>query len=147
MKVFADKLVECVQKHSEEISRQFCKALRINSMTPSYNSMPQDECFLHAMDFYKNLDRIYFDEKPYNKLGEFFDQYAEERYKGGIPLNEAVYAIGMMRRHIWLYADSQALFITPVDYHRAIATINKTILIFDHGLYYMIKKYTELSKQ
>jgi len=146
MKEFADKLVECVQKHSEEISKRFCKALKTNPRTPSYHPISPDACFLHAIDFYKNLRRIYFSES-YEEACDFFDQYAEERHKDGIPLSEAAYAICMMRRHIWLYADSQALFITPVDYHRAIATINKTILIFDHGLYYMIKKYTELSKK
>ncbi|MCD6153975.1 MAG: hypothetical protein J7J07_08720 [Syntrophobacterales bacterium] len=147
MKEFADKLVECVEKHPEEISKRFCKAVRTNPRTPSYHSMSPDACFLHAMDFYKNLERIYFSEPLREACDSFFDQYAGERHKEGIPLSEAAYAICMMRRHIWLYADSQALFITPIDYHRAIATINKTILIFDHGLHCMIQKYVELSKK
>lgn len=147
MKVFADKLMEIVERHAEEISKEWCKAVRTNPRTPSYHSMSPDECFPHALNFYRNLRRIYFNEKPYKEECEFFDQYAEGRYKDGIPLHEAAYAIVMMRRHMWLYADFQALFLTPIDHHRAIATINKTILIFDHGLYCIIRKYAELSKE
>ena len=32
-----------------------------------------------------------------------------------IPLEEAIYALIMMRRHLWLYADFQALFLTALD--------------------------------
>jgi hypothetical protein len=71
MKVFAGKLIESVERHAEEISREWCKAVRTNPRTPSYHSFAADDCFPHAMNFYRNLRRIYFSEKPYKEECEF----------------------------------------------------------------------------
>ena len=96
------------------------------------------------MEFYKNLRKIYYSEKPYTEVTEFFGRYAELSFQGGIPLHEAIYALIMMRRQIWLYADIQAIFVTPMEHHQAVANITKTIRIFDHGMYAVIKRYDEL---
>ena len=53
----------------------------------------------------------------------------------------------MMRRQIWLYADIQAIFVTPMEHHQAVASITKTIRIFDHGIYAVIKRYEELKAE
>ena len=146
MKAFADKLIGVTERHAGEISEQWGKAVRTNPRTPSYHSMTQDQCVLHAMDFYKNLGRVYFSEKPYTEVTEYFTKYAEERYKEGIPLHEAIYALIMMRRHIWLYADFQAVILTGLDQQQSVESINKTIRVFDHGIYLVIRKYEEMSK-
>lgn len=146
MRVFEDKLINVTEQHAEEISNQWSKAVRSNPRTPSYHSMPQDQCVLHALDFYKNLGRIYFSEKPYTEVSDYFTKYAEERHKEGIPLHEAIYAIIMMRRHMWIYADFQAVVLTGLDQQKAVGSINKTIRIFDHGIYIVIKRYEDLGK-
>ncbi|MBN2179053.1 MAG: hypothetical protein JW743_06455 [Deltaproteobacteria bacterium] len=144
MKVFADKLINILESHREEISQQWCKAVRSNPRTPSYHPMEKEKCVVHAINFYKNLKKIYFSEKPYAELRDYFIKYASESYKEGIPLHESVYALIMMRRHMWLYADFQAPFLTSIEHHQAVETINKTIRIFDHGIYLVIQKYLEL---
>ena len=98
------------------------------------------------MDFYKNFRDVYFDEKPYKKLEKYFANYAEESFRKGVPMEEAIYALIMMRRHLWLYADFQALFVTAMDQHRAVETINRTIRVFDQGVFIIIKRYRELEK-
>jgi hypothetical protein len=46
-----------------------------------------------------------------------------------------------------LYADSQALFITPMDHLQAIEALNKTIRIFDLGTFFIAQKYDALKKR
>lgn len=145
--IFEDKLINVIKQHAGEISNQWCKAVRSNPRTPSYHSIEAEQCVQHSMDFYKNLGRIYFSEKPYTEIAEYFTKYAEERYKEGIPLHEAVYALIMMRRHMWIYADFQAVILTGLDQQKSVESINKTIRIFDHGIYIIIKRYEEMRKQ
>jgi len=139
-----DKLIELTERHAAELSEMWCNAIRINPRTPSYHSQGQESCVPYAMEFYKNLRKIYYSEKPYTEVTEFFGRYAELSFQGGIPLHEAIYALIMMRRQIWLYADIQAIFVTPMEHHQAVANITKTIRIFDHGMYAVIKRYDEL---
>jgi hypothetical protein len=51
-----------------------------------------------------------------------------------------------MRRHIWLCADFNVLFVTTLDMHQAVESINRTILMFDHVIYSVSQRYGELDK-
>ena len=112
MYAFADKLLEVSERHADKIAEQWCKAVKTNPHTPWFQSAKHADCNSFAVDFYKNFRNVYFDEKPYKKLEKYFANYAEESFHKGIPMEEAIYALIMMRRHLWLYADFQALFVT-----------------------------------
>jgi hypothetical protein len=61
-------------------------------------------------------------------------------------LHEATYALIMMRRHLWLYADMQAIYQTGFDFIQGIENINRTILIFDYATHLVSKKYLEMKR-
>ena len=145
-KALGDKLIEITKKHASEISEQWCNAVRTNPRTHEYRSMGQDQCVRYATEFYKNLGMIYYSEKPYTEVSDFFSQYAEKSFKNKISLLQSIYALILMRRHIWLFADVQLIFVTPFDQQQAVECINRTIRLFDHGTYIVIKKYEEMSK-
>ncbi|MBN2282952.1 MAG: hypothetical protein JXO48_03590 [Deltaproteobacteria bacterium] len=144
--VFADRLINILEAHRDEIATQWCNAVRSNPRTPSYHRVPQEKCRQNAIGFYKKLERIYHSEKPYTEVRDYFTAYARTQHGNKIPLHEAVYALIMMRRHMWLYADFQAPFLTAVEHHQAVETINKTIRIFDHGIYLVIQEYGRIEK-
>ena len=147
MKVFADKMFNTLEKHREEIAQQWCKTVRKNPRTLSFNNVPEEECFKRAIFFYKNLEQLYFSEKPYTEVQDYFSGFAEAAYGFSIPLHEALYGIIMMRRQMWLYTEFQAPFLNAMDHYQAVETINKTIRIFDHGIYEIAKRYEEVKKQ
>jgi len=145
MKSLVNKLIDTTRYNSEEISKQWSKAIATNPRTPSYRSIPEKKLVAQAVDFYKNLRAIYYSEKPYEEVINFFTRYADERHRDGIPLHESIYALIMMRRHLWLYADFRKPFLTGLDKEHAVEAINRTIRIFDHGIYIVSKRYSELS--
>lgn len=144
MRAFADKLINILEKHRNDIAAEWCKGVRSNPRTPSFHKLDPAKCSANAIMFYQNLDRIYFDKKPYKAVIEYFTYYAEDNYRKKIPLHEAIYALIMMRRQMWLYAEFQAPFFTGLEHHQAVETINKTIRVFDHGIYIMTERYLEL---
>jgi antirestriction protein len=146
MLAFADKLLHVTEQHSKEISDQWCKAISLNPKTPALQALTREKCVEFAVEFYQNLRRIYFDEPPYKQIEKYFERYAEDRFREGVPLHEAVYALVMLRRQMWLYADFQAIFTTALDQYKAVESINRTIRLFDQGIYIITKKYGELEK-
>lgn len=146
MYAFADKLLEVSERHADKIADQWCRAVKTNPHTPWFQSMKPADCNSLAVDFYKNFRNVYFDEKPYKKLEKYFGNYAEDSFRKGIPMEEAIYGLIMMRRHLWLYADFHALFLTALDAHRAVETLNRTIRVFDQGVFIIIKRYRHLEK-
>jgi hypothetical protein len=67
-------------------------------------------------------------------------------FNKGIPLEEAVYTLILLRRHIWLFADFNVVFVTTLDMHQAVESINRTIQMFDQGIFVVTRKYGELTK-
>ena len=147
MKVFADRLINVLENHRREIAQQWCNAVRKNPRTTSFHNFSEEELLKRAGFFYKKLIQMYFSEKPYTEVRKYFTEYAEVSHQKKLPLHETLYALIMMRRHMWLYADFQAPFLSAMDNRQAVETINKTIRIFDHGIYIIAQRYCDLEKE
>ena len=139
--VATDKLLEFAERHADQIAREWWEHIRKNKRVPSYRSLPEKEAIMPAVSFYKNLKRIYNSDDLYGAIEHYFVDYAATRHKEGIPLQEAIYALVMMRRHLWLYAEFQALFTSALDIYQSIESINRTVLITDYATYIIIREY------
>ena len=71
MRAFADKLINILERHRNEIADEWCRAVHTNPRTPSYHKIPPEKCTANAIMFYQNLGRIYFDTKPYKEVVEY----------------------------------------------------------------------------
>ncbi|MCD6568040.1 MAG: hypothetical protein J7K94_04820 [Dehalococcoidia bacterium] len=142
-RVIADKLMDLSEKHAGDIAEQWHIYLVRNPRTTAYHGLPRDKHIKRAAFIFRNLKVMYFSKDPYKEVCRLMDQvqYAEEMYHEGIPLHQGLYALVMMRRQIWVYADFQALFTTVTDMQQAVTTINRTILIFDYIAYHISEKY------
>ena len=143
---FADKLMTMTERHAEEISRQACRFLRDSAKTSWYHSLSEEECLLRSREFFRNLRRIYFCKPPYPEMYEYFERYATKRHRDGVPLEQVVYKLVILRRQMWIITESKSLVVTGIDLHQSVESINKMIRIFDQGTWAVIKKYGELDK-
>jgi hypothetical protein len=140
------KLLDLMANSSESIAKQWVKEVVKNPKTPYYHSLDQENLIPQAVQFYQKLSRVYTDKDPFTAIQKFMGKFAEERFNEGVPLHEALYAIVLMRRHIWLYAEFQAIFITIVEQHQAMDSQTRTILMFDYIAYALSEKYITLMK-
>ena len=144
MKAFSAKLVDLTQKNTEEIARQWSKDVRTNPKTVNYHGKTEDKIIRQAREFYNDFQMMFFNESPYEQAKEIFQKYAEERFREGIPIHEALYALILMRRHMWLYAEFQALFNNEIEHKQAVESLSRTILMLDYIIYVVSRKYWKL---
>jgi len=147
MKTYATKLIDFIETKSEEMARQWAADVRKNPRTPSYHVIPEDKVIPQAVFFYTHFRQMFFTKNPFDTAKGFFARYAEERYREKIPLQEALYALILMRRHLWLYAEFRTAYETSVDLHQMAEGLNRTILMFDYAMYQITEKYQELTSQ
>ncbi|MDD5167735.1 MAG: hypothetical protein PHN75_02880 [Syntrophales bacterium] len=138
------KLVALIEGHAEQIARQWAKDAKKNPRTPSYHNITEDNLASMAARFYDNFGQMFYTDKPAEISRPYFYQYAEEHYRINIPLSEALYALILMRRHIWLYAEFQAIFISAVEQKQAVDSLIRTILMFDYAITFISQRYQEL---
>lgn len=147
-KAMLDRLIDFTERNAELIAEQWYKALIANSRTSSFKLMPKEGCIRHAVSICKNLGQIYFAENCFASVEHFLDIHGcvEDYFARGIPLEEVVYALILLRRHIWLYSDNQAIW-NPVliDMYQAVESNNRVLLIFDYATYIVTCKYKNMA--
>lgn len=146
MKAFTAKLVDLTQRNAEEIARQWAKDVKTNAKTSSYHKASEEKIIRQAKEFYDSFQMMFFNESPYEQAKEVYEKYAEERYKEEMPLHEALYALILMRRHMWLYAEFQALFNVEVEHRQAVESLSRTMLMFDYIMYVVARKFWKMTK-
>ena len=144
MRKYATKYVELMDHSGEELAKRWFKDAKTNSKTPSIGRLPEDRAIAMAANFYQNFSKMFTSEKPDKDGLKFFEHYAERTFKRGIPLDEAIYALVLMRRHIWLFAEFQDVFMKGIDRHQEVESLSRTLLIFGYVEYEISKRYQEL---
>lgn len=148
-KALSDRLMDLCSQHADEIAEQWLQSILKNSHTSTFVCNPRESCLRHASFIYKNLRRMYFAENPYKEVLSIMDAtgYAEEQYSRRVPLSQAVYALIMMRRYVWLYAEISDLFNTTSDMYLVLQSTNRILLLFDYAVYILIEKYEKMAKK
>ena len=141
------KLIELTEKHAEAIAQQWYNNIKNNPKTPFYHTMPENKAKQQALNFYNKFGKLFLSDTPFEEAHTLFAKYAEDCYMAHIPLPQAIYAITLMRRHMWLYAEFQSTFTTAVEHHHAAESLNRTILMFDYATYVIVLQYDELLRK
>jgi hypothetical protein len=144
MQAYAAKLIDLIEIKSEKIARQWADDVVKNKRTPSFHTLSKETIIEQGVDFYKLFRRMSMAENPYEEAKTFSWKYAEKFYKENIALREAIYALMLLRRNLWLYAEFQGAFITVLEKTQAVESLNRTILLFDYVSYQVTEKYEEL---
>jgi hypothetical protein len=142
----ADRLMQLSANNSSQIAEQWYKALSTNTKTQAYLSMSKEACIRHAEFFFKNLENIYFAENPESVAAHLLDVegFVEDVYARNIPLEQVIYSVMLLRRHLWLYAESQALYDGVNDLMQMAENINRVVLVFDYLIFLIIRRYRSM---
>jgi hypothetical protein len=144
MQAYAAKLIDLIESKAEGIASQWAADVMKHSRTPSYRLLRKDEVIEQGIKFYRLFRQMSLADVPYEAAKTFSWIYAEKCYREKIPLQEAIYSLILMRRHLWLYAEFQGTFMTVLEQYQAVESLNWTILLFDYVSYQVIEKYREL---
>ena len=147
MKTYAIKYVELAEQHAEKMAKRWAMEIQNNARTKKYKELEEERIVNQGIKFYKNFSKMFADEKISEVALKYFRDYAHDSYSLGIPMSEAVYALILLRRHIWLYAEFQTIFSFGIDQRQALDTLSRTILLFDYAAYEVTKEYGELVKK
>jgi hypothetical protein len=142
--VFACKLLDMAYRNYEIMAKQWHKTISTNPKTKTLGALPTEFLIHWASSIYRHLKPMYLSNQAYDEVLNYLMQshYIDDLIAYKVPLPEAVYAVILLRREIWLYAQSQAVFFdNPIDIHQQTESINRTLLLFDYFTYILVLKY------
>jgi hypothetical protein len=141
------KLIDLVEKNAEEIAKEWVVEVKKNKRTTSYHKLPSEKLIPQAVEFYHQLRNMLMSTNTYEETQNYILKYAKTSYEESIPLQEAIYALVLMRRQMWLFAEFQAVFTTVVEHQQAVDSVTRTILVMDYAIYKITQHYLELMKK
>jgi len=145
------KLLDVTEQNADEIAEYWARDVQKNKRTTHYQNIKKEKLIVYAVDFYNNLRKLLVPEDRVEFTQEYFKKYAKKCYEIGLPLHEAIYGLILMRRHMWLYADFQAIFVDALEHNQAIDSIMRIMLMLDYAVYeitqYYIDRMPEESKK
>jgi hypothetical protein len=147
-KSMIDKLMDMCDRHAPEIAELWYKSLSTNPRTQTCLVVPKEVCIKHAIEIYKGIADMYFADDCFKAVEQTLDisGLVDTFFARGVPLEDVQYALILLRRHIWLYADAQMIFNPSVmDMSLAVDSINRILLVFDYASYYVARTYRELT--
>ncbi len=145
-----DKLMDMCDRHAPDIAEIWYRSLSTNPRTSACLVIPKEIHIRHAVNTYKSIADMYFAEDCSRAVEQTLDisGIVDTYFARGVPLEQAQYALILMRRHIWLYADAQLIFDpSGADMYLAVDSINRILLVFDYAIYYFSKAYRELGSK
>jgi hypothetical protein len=146
MRTYTIKLIDLIEGHKQEIAKQWYHYVEKNPRTKSFLDHPESEMISIAAEIYGSFQELFFSENRKETAKKIFGEYAEKVYRKGIPPHEAIYALILMRRHIWFYAEFKTVFISVLEHYQKEESLNRIILIFDYAFYTIVEKYEELRR-
>jgi hypothetical protein len=149
-KSMVDKLMDMCETHAHSIADQWYQALSTNARTTACLSIPKEVCLKHAANFYKSISDMYQAEDCFKAVEQNLEMngFVDVFFARSVPLEQVQYALILLRRHIWIYADRQMLFNpSAMDMHLAVDSINRILLVFDYATFIVTRTYREMEEK
>ena len=137
------KLLDVTEQNAEEIAEHWAIDVQKNKRTTHYQNIKKEKLIIYAVDFYRNLRNLLTADNRFEMTQEYFQKYAKKCHEIGLPLQEAIYGLILMRRHMWFYADFQAIFIDALEHHQAIDSTMRIMLMTDYAVYEITQYYLD----
>ena len=136
------RLVQIIEDHAEQLTRDLIDDLRSNHRTPHYHHLTREELHLRTYDVYRNLGRWLNDETE-SAIESTYTQLGKTRFAEGIPVNEIVFSLGLLKNHLLEYIHFSGMADSAVELHGDRELQRLVGRFFDKAVYYTVKGFEQ----
>ena len=141
--LISDKLVELVEKNTEEILKRWTTRLVADSKTSSFSKDNLEYIENEAKFVLKNLGKWVSFDTAKEDVGKKYAEHGMEYFRRQIPLCEVVRSLFVLRRTLWLFVLNESAFDSAFQLNQMRELSDRVILFFDRTKYYAIRGYQE----
>jgi hypothetical protein len=140
----SENMAVMIKENADELTKRLCKDLLSREETRSYRNLNQDIVYERAYDVYNKLDSWLQREKgKAAEIKKYFTKLGERRYHEGIPLNEEIMTLMLIKRHLWLFVLEKHFFDSSFELQQALQFNNQVVLFFDRIIYHVSNGYEQ----
>lgn len=135
-------LMRLIETHAEELADRLIHALRTNPRTTFLHQVSEAELKRRGFDLYHNLGR-WLAEKSETEIEATYRENGRRRFLEGVPLSQLIYALILMKQHLWDFIRKNDLPETATNLYGEEQLEMMVGQFFDKALYHAVRGYEE----
>lgn len=140
-KLLSDELVKAVQSNSRKIVELWLSDIATNPSTCAYHDFDRNELYRRAMFIIGEFGLWLRREKLESEQKRFYNDLGIQRRKDGVPLEDLVSSLSLLKKHIWMFTYSFGVWEKAVDIYRMFELGERLVYFFDKAAYYTVMGY------
>lgn len=143
MYLISDKLIELVERHSDEIVKRWITRISKDPAASSYAQNNIQDFAEKAKILLEHLGKWVSYETTKEEIEKRYAAEGIESFKDKIPLCEVIRWMHILRATLWLFVVYESAFDSAFELNRMKELSDRVILFFDRAIYYLIRGYME----
>jgi 8-oxo-dGTP diphosphatase len=139
--LLSDELANAVQENSEKIVDLWLDDITTNPSTRSYRRLDRQALHLRAMIIMGQFGAWLRKEKSESEFTSFYRGLGSERKEDGVPLEEAISSLSLLKKHVWMFTYSFGVWEKAVDIYRMFELGERLVYFFDRAAYHTAVGY------
>lgn len=144
--LLSDELAIAVQENSGKIVDLWLNDITTNPSTRSYHRHDRDDLVSRAMFILGQFEQWLKGVKAESEFKNFYYNLGYERGQEGIPVEELVSSLSILKKHIWMFTYSFGVWEKAVDIYRMFELGERLVYFFDKIVYYAVMGYRPAMK-
>lgn len=140
--LLSDELVNAVQKSSDKIVAMWLNDITTNPSTRGYQAVDRQELFANAMFILGQFEAWLKGRKGEGEFKDFYCALGGARKREGVPLEELVSSLSLLKKHIWMFTYSFGVWEKAVDIYRMFELGERLVYFFDKAAYHTVMGYS-----
>lgn len=139
--LLSDELAQAVEENSGKIVELWLDDIMTNPSTRSYRSVSRHDLRGRAMIIMGQFGGWLRKEKSESEFTAFYRSLGRERKEGGVPLEEAISSLSLLKKHVWMFTYSFGVWERAVDIYRMFELGERLVYFFDRAAYHTAVGY------
>jgi len=142
-KLLSDELINAVQNNSHKIIDLWLNDIATNPSTKAYHTFDRTALHAPAMFIMGQFEAWLKGEKGETELKKFYNRLGSQRKKEGIPVEDLVSSLSLLKKHVWMFTYSFGVWEKAVDIYRMFELGERLVYFFDKASYYTVMGYNQ----
>jgi hypothetical protein len=140
--MLAYRLVRLIETHSERLAEGLLFKLHHCDKFKEFRRVPSEEFRQRAFEIYHNLGEWLLGKQE-EDIARRYMEIGQRRQAQGVPLSQLLYAIVLVRDHLWDYLKHEAGAEKPVEVFGELEMLQLLEQFFDRALYWAAVGYEQ----
>ena len=140
------RLVQLIERHSDELATELVAKLENSSRTPELHKVSAEELGRRIHEILQHLSEWLLTKTGHDIEQKYFE-IGERRASQGVALSDFCWAIAMTKEHLWEFLQREGLIHGPVEIYGEMELLRLLDQFFDRVLCFVTEGYEQYIQQ